>query len=75
MKTRRHISGDFCVNMFSVRTKVSLLFCKIFRTQHYEIVEMIEGRSKIMRAIKIMSLLRTWRVKSSEGYEDYAGHY
>lgn len=36
---------------------------------------MIEGRSKIMRAIKIMSLLRTWRVKSSEGYEDYAGHY
>lgn len=36
---------------------------------------MIEGRSKIMRAIKIMSLLRTWCVKSSEGYEDYAGHY
>lgn len=36
---------------------------------------MIESRSKTMRVIKIMSLLCTWRVKSPEGYEDYAGHY
>ena len=36
---------------------------------------MIESRSKIRRAIKITSWLCTWRVKSSEGYEDYAGHY
>lgn len=34
---------------------------------------MIESRSKIMRAIKIM--LSLWRIKSSEGYKDYAGHY